>query len=107
VVGAVVFLKEPWFSVEKSIFYAPAKGFSMNSTIKKPSLAATFPCGAAFVAEMRRVFSVDGGHAPADLTVIYMEENGRSVGKPMDESRYTAVSITDIHPAPKVENNER
>lgn len=79
----------------------------MCAAVKKPSLSATFPRCTGFVAEMRRAFSVDNGKTPGDISVIYMEENGRSVGNPLDESRYTEVSLADIHPAPKVEKDER
>jgi len=79
----------------------------MTAAVKKPSLSATFPRCSAFVADMRRAFSTDGGETPGDITVIYMEENGRTVGRPLDESRYTSVSVKDIHPLPKQESDKR
>lgn len=68
----------------------------MTLAIKKPSLAATFPRCWAFVADMRRAFSVDGGKTPGDITVIYMEEDGRSVGKPQNETRFKSLTLRNI-----------
>lgn len=79
----------------------------MCTAVKKPSLSATFPRCTGFVSEMRRAFSVDDGKTPGDISVIYMEENGRSVGTPLDESRYKSVSLADIQILPKPENDER
>lgn len=70
----------------------------MAASLKKPSFTETFPQCAEVIGAFRAQFG-------ADVKPVYCEEGGRSVGRPLDESRYTVICGADLVLAPKKEKN--
>jgi hypothetical protein len=73
----------------------------MSAAIKKPSFTENFPESAAFIALARQVFG-------ADVERQYVNEGGRELGRPLDESRYRVITGRDLMVAtPKEEAHGR
>lgn len=66
--------------------FSMIKGKQMTEAAKKPSFTETFPVSAGVIGEFYKAFGAD------QVARNYIEEGGRSIGKPLDESRYTVIA---------------
>lgn len=70
--------------------FSMIKGQQMTEAAKKPSFTEAFPVSAGVIGEFYKAFGAD------QVARNYIEEGGRSIGKPLDESRYTVITGKDL-----------